>query len=150
MRGKGGGTVIGPHLPLSKFPCNHGLLHLTGLGGNLESALETHCSFYAGLMMFWLSSMFHRNYLTDGPESGLDSSDFASGTGLMRRNHGWVSTIQFSTEKLVLCNHSLQYSTNHSHALLVGRASIAPLTIEGHLWACCSLLSDWVPSHAES
>ncbi len=35
-------------------------------------------------------------------------------------------------------------------ALLVGRASIAPLTIEGHLWACRSLLSVWVPSHAES
>ncbi len=44
------------------------------LGGNLESALETHCSFYAGLMMFWLSSMFHRNYLTDGPDSTLRTS----------------------------------------------------------------------------
>ncbi len=29
-------------------------------------------------------------------------------------------------------------------------ASIAPLTIEGHLWACRSLLSVWVPSRAES
>ncbi len=29
-------------------------------------------------------------------------------------------------------------------------ASIAPLTIEGHLWACRSLLSGWVLSHAES
>ncbi len=41
-------------------------------------------------------SMFHRNYLTDGP-------DFASGTDLMRRNHGWVSTIQFYGS-LVLCS----------------------------------------------
>ncbi len=29
-------------------------------------------------------------------------------------------------------------------------ASIAPLTVEGHLWACRSLLSVWVPSRAES
>ncbi len=29
-------------------------------------------------------------------------------------------------------------------------ASIAPLTVEGHLWACHSLLSVWVPSRAES
>ncbi len=71
--GGGGGTVnIGPHLPLSKFPCNHGLQ--PGLGGNLDSALETHYSLYAGLMMFWLSSMFHRNYLTDGPDSTLRTS----------------------------------------------------------------------------
>ncbi len=34
-------------------------------------------------------------------------------------------------------------------SLFVGRASIAPLTIEGHLWACRSLLSVWVPSHSE-
>ncbi len=34
-------------------------------------------------------------------------------------------------------------------ALLAGRASIAPLTIEGYLWACRSLLSVWVPSHSE-
>ncbi len=33
---------------------------------------------------------------------------------------------------------------------LVGWASIAPLTIEGHLWACRSLLGGWVPSQTES
>ncbi len=32
---------------------------------------------------------------------------------------------------------------------LAGRASIAPLTIEGYLWACRSLRSVWVPSHSE-
>ncbi len=34
--------------------------------------------------------------------------------------------------------------------LIVGRTSIAPLTIEGHLWACRSLLSIGVPSHSEN
>ncbi len=34
-------------------------------------------------------------------------------------------------------------------ALRAGQASIAPLTIEGYLWACRSLLSVWVPSHSE-
>ncbi len=36
-----------------------------------------------------------------------------------------------------------------SPELVIGRASIAPLTIEGYLWACRSLLSVWVPSHSE-
>ncbi len=34
-------------------------------------------------------------------------------------------------------------------ALPAGRASIAPLTIEGYLWACRSLLSGEFPSHSE-
>ncbi len=36
-----------------------------------------------------------------------------------------------------------------SPELVIGRASIAPLTIEGYLWACRSLLSVWVPFHSE-
>ncbi len=189
--------------------------------------------------------------------------DVASWTDLMRRNHGWVSTIQFyEKKKMVLCNHSLQYfwetcrflfrlsavmtslvdtrsrlgwdpwivwPSRRSLRSLLGQqvpstaipgpagllkkkkkkakgdtafwrrcmaiwgylytssgtaplsgvlssislspclecsparivatggllrfqevASIAPLTIEGHLWACRSLLSVWVPSRAES
>ncbi len=50
--------------------------------------------------------MFHRNYLTDGPDPTLRTSH--SWTDLMRRNHGWVSTIQFYG--LVLCKPFLQYS----------------------------------------
>ncbi len=36
-----------------------------------------------------------------------------------------------------------------SPELVVGRASSAPLTIEGHLWARRSLWGVWVPSHSE-
>ncbi len=36
-----------------------------------------------------------------------------------------------------------------SPELLMGRASTAPLTTEGHLWACRSLMGVWVPSHSE-
>ncbi len=40
----------------------------------------------------------------------------------------------------------LPWSSGPQHS---GRASIAPLTLESHLWACGSLLSIWVPSHSE-
>ncbi len=53
-------------------------------------------------------------------------------------------------------SHSEEWVPPHSEEwvprppeLVIGRASIAPLTIEGYLWACRSLLSVWVPSHSE-
>ncbi len=95
-----GGTVICPHLPLSNSPATTGYSTWPGLGGNLEPALGTHCSLYAGLKMFWLSSMFHRNYHTDGPDPTLRTSPpgLISCAGTM---DGWVRSS--STEKLVLC-----------------------------------------------
>ncbi len=38
---------------------------------------------------------------------------------------------------------TLQSSESVDRSKLVGRASTAPLTVEGHLWACRSLLSVW-------
>ncbi len=58
------------------------------------------------LWCFWWSSMFHRNYLTDGSDSTLRMlpPGLVSCAGTM---DGWVRSS--STERMVLCNHSVQY-----------------------------------------
>ncbi len=50
---------------------------------------------------------------------------------------------------LILRNEFSAPQSSMIIALPAGRASIAPLTIEGYLWACRSLLSGEFPSHSE-
>ncbi len=74
--------------------------------------------------------------------------ELRSGTNLMRRNQ-WMSTIHFLRLLAIAVITSLVDTRSRLGALLVGRASSAPLTIEGHLWACRSILRVWVSSHSE-
>ncbi len=48
------------------------------------------------------------------------------------------------------CNTRAFVLSLYYQFLWLRQASLAPLTIEGHLWACRSLLSVWVPSHSEN
>ncbi len=76
------------------------------LGGNLETCA---CNIAVSMLDLWCfcwSSMFHRNYLTDGSDSTLRMlpPGLVSCAGTM---DGWVRSS--STERMVLCNHSVQY-----------------------------------------
>ncbi len=99
------------------------------LSGNLD------CS-QTGPMMTLVRFYVHQNCLTDGPDPRSPLRFLRNLLGLQ------VILVCKSLGNLIGPYQDL-------FMRLVGRASIAPLALEGHPWACRSLLSVWVPSHSD-
>ncbi len=92
-------------------------------------------------LSFWVSEFLHSPELCDRSLSLLvELALLPSPRGFIYEHAApfWVFEFPHS-EEWFLC----------SPELLMGRASTAPLTTEGHLWACRSLMGIWVPSHSE-